>query len=107
MIYELRVDDIIPGKAPQVHERLSKHLMGFFAKHGITVIGVWTDEIGTTNQIKALLAFDDLADRERKWNSLQSDQAWTDIRAQSEESGPLLSRVTNTIWRPTAYSPAQ
>jgi hypothetical protein len=107
MIYELRVDEIVPGKAPQAHERLEKHLMGFFAKHGITVVGIWIDEIGTSNQLKALLAFDDLADRERKWSELQSDQAWIEIRTKSEKDGPLLARVTNTILRPTSYSPAQ
>lgn len=107
MIYELRVYETVPGRLPALNERFAKHTMGFFKKHGIHIVGFWTEDIGTSNQLVYMLGYDSLADREKKWASFQADPGWHKVRAESERDGTLVARVRNTLLRPTNYSPMQ
>ena len=105
MIYELRIYETIPGRLPALNDRFANHTVGFFEKHGIHVVGFWTEEIGTSNQLVYMLGFDSLADREQKWAAFQADPGWHQARAESETDGPINARVRNVILRPTSYSP--
>jgi hypothetical protein len=71
------------------------------------VVGFWTEDIGTSNQLVYMLGFDNLADREKKWSSFQNDKEWQEIRAASEIDGPINAKVRNVILKPTDYSPMQ
>ena len=105
MLDELRVYIAVPGKLQAINDRFANHTVGFFQNHGIQIVGFWTDEIGTSNQLTYILRFDSMADREEKWASFQADPAWHKVRAESETAGPLLAQVQNTLMRPTSYSP--
>jgi hypothetical protein len=107
MIYELRIYETVPGKLPALNDRFAKHTLGFFKKHGIHVVGFWTEDIGTSNQLVYMLGFESLADREKKWTAFQADPGWHQVRAESEKNGPINARVRNMILRPTSYSPMQ
>ncbi len=107
MIYELRTYDTVPGKLPALNERFAKHTCGFFKKHGIHIVGFWTEEIGASNRLVYMLGFDSLADREKKWGAFQGDPGWHKVRAGAEEDGPINALVNNRILRPTNYSPMQ
>ena len=107
MIYELRVYDAVPGKLPALNARFQKVTMGSFAKHGLQVVGFWTDEVGTNNRLTYMLAFDDMAARDKAWATFRTDQERLKLFEESERDGPLVSRIQNTIMRPTAYSPLQ
>ncbi len=107
MVYEMRIYECVPGRLPALNDRFSKHTLGFFKKHGIKVVGFWTDDIGTTNRLIYILAYDSLADREKKWGAFASDPEWLKVRAETEKDGPIVARVINTIMRPTPYSPMQ
>jgi hypothetical protein len=52
-----------------------------------------------------MLAFDDLAHREKAWNAFGSDPDWIKARAETEKDGPIVARVHNMLLRPTSYSP--
>jgi len=107
MVYEMRIYECVPGRLPALNDRFSKHTLGFFKKHGIKVVGFWTDDIGTTNRLIYILAYDSLADREKRWGAFASDPEWLKVRAETEKDGPIVARVINTIMRPTPYSPMQ
>jgi len=107
MIYELRIYEAAPGRLPDLNARFSNHTLGFFAKYGIKVVGFWTEDVGTSNNLVYILGFDSLADREKKWNTFQGDPDWLQVRAVTEKDGPLVLRVRNSILRPTKYSPMQ
>lgn len=107
MIYELRIYEVAPGKLPAVNERFANHTLKFFEKHGIRVVGFWTEEVGTSNQLVYMTAFDSLADRERRWGAFQQDPEWLRLRTETEREGPMVLRIHNRILRPTAYSPLQ
>jgi hypothetical protein len=82
--------------------------MGFFKKHSIQVVGFWTNELGgSSDQLIYMLAYDSLADREKKWGAFFADQDRLARFAETEKNGPLLRRLTAQILRPTAYSPMQ
>lgn len=107
MIFELRIYETIPGRLPDLNARFADHTVGFFERHGIQVVGFWTEEIGTSNQLVYMLGYDSLADRETKWAAFQADPDWNKVRSDTEKNGPINARVRNMILRPTAYSPMQ
>jgi hypothetical protein len=105
MLYESRIYSAVPGKLPALNERFAKHTMGFFTKYAIGMLGFWTDEIGTSNQLTYILTFDSMADREKKWGAFQADPGWQQVRAQTEAEGVLVAQVHNAFMRLTPYSP--
>ncbi len=105
MIYEWRVYEVVPGRMSALHDRFAKHTLKLFEKHGIKVVGFWEAVVGTTNTLYYMLAFNDLAHREKAWNAFTSDPDWIKARQETEKEGPLVQRVVNMILRPTPYSP--
>ena len=105
MIHELRVYECVPGKLPDLLKRFDTITLKIWEKHGIRQAGFWTTLIGESNQtLYYLLAWDSLADRERKWNAFQADAEWIAARAKTEAAGPIVAKVTNAILDPTAFS---
>ncbi len=105
MIHELRIYHCVPGKLPALLNRFSSITLGIWARHGIQQAGFWTTLVGPNNQaLYYLLAWDSLADREKKWNAFQVDQEWITKRAETEAAGPIVERVENMFLAPTAFS---
>ncbi len=107
MLYELRIYDVVPGKLQALHDRFANLTLGLFKKHGIQVVGFWTDEVGINNRLTYIISFRDMAHREQVWGAFQRDPDWVRGRAESERDGPLVAQVHNTFMRPTSYSPMQ
>ncbi len=105
MLYELRLYDATPGNLPAVNDRFGNHVVGFFKKYGIGILGFWTEEIGTSNRLTFILSYEDMGDRERKWREFASDPDWRKVQAETEAGGPLAATVQNTFMRLTSYSP--
>ena len=105
MIYELRIYEAAPGKLPDLNARFANHTLGFFDRHGIKVVGFWTEEVGTSSNLVYILGYDDWADREKKWGAFMADPDWHKVKAETEKNGPLVDRLHNKLLRPTAYSP--
>lgn len=104
MIYEYRAYDVVPGRMPDLQDRFAKHTLALFKKHGIRVVGFWDTVIGESNELVYLCAFDDLAHRERAWSAFLADPEWQAAKRATEANGPLVERVVNKIWKPTAFS---
>jgi hypothetical protein len=107
MIYELRIYEAVPGRLPEVHHRFQNLTLGIWERHGIRQAGFWTAEVGTSNELIYLLAWQDMGEREQKWNAFQSDKEWIDGRAKTEENGAIVARVRNSFLKPTPYSVIQ
>jgi hypothetical protein len=105
MLYESRIYHTMPGRLPDLNDRFAKHTVDFFKKHGIGMLGFWTDEIGASNKLTYILTFDSMADREVKWSAFQADPGWHQVRAQTEANGPIVAQVENAFLRLTPYSP--
>ena len=106
MIYEYRVYEAMPGKMAALQRQFAKLTVPLFEKHGMKVVGFWTNYIGgPTNQLIYMLAYKDLADRERAWAEFNADPEWQQVRQGRASDGPLVAGITNAILRPTAFSP--
>ena len=105
MIYELRVYHCLPGRLPALIKRFETVTMRLFEKHGFRQAGFWTVAIGESNQdLIYILQWESMADREKRFASFQSDPEWIEARRKSEEDGPLVASISNTIMTPTAFS---
>jgi hypothetical protein len=51
-----------------------------------------------------LLAWESLADREKKWAAFQSDPEWITARAKTEADGQIVSNIVNQLLVPTSFS---
>jgi hypothetical protein len=61
--------------------------------------------IGESNHdLYYLLEWEDLAERDKKWNAFQADPEWQEARAETEKDGPIVGHLTNYILTPTPYS---
>ena len=108
MVYELRTYTAMAGRLPDLHKRFSEITLGFFKKHGIQVVGFWTYEIGGSNdQLVYMLAYESLADREKRWTAFFTDKERLAKFAETEKNGPLVRRLITQMLRPTPYSPMQ
>ena len=108
MLYELRAYEAVPGKLPALISRFENHTTRFFTKHGITVIGFWTTLIGpSANDFTYLVAYENMADREKKWTMFSTDPDWLAIKRETEKDGPLWANIRNQFLTPTSFSPLQ
>ncbi len=106
MIYEYRVYHLLPGGMAKEHERLSKAAFPLFEKHGMKVVGCWTNLIGgASNQIIYMLGYEDLGHREKSWAAFQTDPDWQKEMAASAGVPPFVDHIENVMLRPTPYSP--
>jgi hypothetical protein len=105
MIYELRIYTCVPGRLPALLKRFETATLKIWEKHGIRQAGFWTVLIGNGNHdLRYLLAWESLAEREKKWGAFMSDPAWIAARADSEKDGPILANINSMILQPTAFS---
>ncbi len=50
------------------------------------------------------LAWELLAEREKKWNAFAADPDWITARAKTEEDGQIVGNIVNQMLAPTAFS---
>ena len=105
MIYEYRDGyRCLPGRLPALLKRFENRTTKIWEKHGIERAGFWTVLIGDGNHdLHYFLAWESLADREKKWAKFQADPAWISARADSEREA-RSSRTTSSLMTPTAFS---
>ncbi len=105
MIHELRIYECVPGKLPDLLKRFDTITLKLWEKHGIKQAGFWTTLIGESNQrLTYMLAWESLAEREKKWNAFGADPEWLSARAQTEANGAIVARVTNEMLQPASFS---
>ncbi|MGO9267205.1 MAG: NIPSNAP family protein [Candidatus Binataceae bacterium] len=105
MIHELRIYHALPGRLPDLLNRFEKVTIRLFEKHGIKQVGFWTVGIGESNQdLIYILEWPSMAERDARFAAFQADPEWIEARRKSEEAGPLVASIANSILRPTAFS---
>ncbi|WP_298240892.1 NIPSNAP family protein [uncultured Bradyrhizobium sp.] len=105
MIYEMRVYRCVPGRLPALLKRFETATLKIWEKHGIKQAGFFTTMIGESNQeLTYFLAWDSLADREKKWGAFMTDPDWMKARAESEADGQIVGNIVSQLLTPTAFS---
>lgn len=105
MIIEMRVYYCAPTRLPALLERFRGTTLGFFKKHGIEQIGFFTTLVGQDNHaLTYFLKWDDMAQRETRWNAFQADPDWIAKRGATEAQAPIVARIENSFLTPTDFS---
>ena len=105
MIYEVRIYRCIPGRLPALLNRFANITLKIWERHGIKQAGFWTVAIGeSSTDLYYLLAWDSLADRDKKWAAFQADPEWIAKRAETEKDGAIVANVDVQLLQPTAFS---
>ena len=105
MIYEMRQYRCVPGRLPALLKRFETITLKIWEKHGIKQAGFFTTMIGESNQeLTYFLAWDSLAEREKKWGAFMTDPDWMKARAESEADGQIVGNIVSQILTPTAFS---
>jgi hypothetical protein len=105
MIYEMRVYRCVPGRLPALLKRFENTTLALWEKHGIRQAGFWTTAVGESNQdLTYLLAWENMGERQQRWDAFQSDPDWISARTASERDGAIVANITNSFLQPTAFS---
>jgi len=105
MIYELRIYHSVPGRLPALISRFQHDTLRIWEKHGICQAGFWTTLVGESNQqLTYMLAWENLAEREQRWNAFMTDPEWIATAADSEKDGPIVQNISSQLLVPTAFS---
>jgi hypothetical protein len=105
MIYEMRQYRCVPGRLPALLKRFDTITLKLWEKHGIKQAGFFTTLVGQSNQeLTYFLAWDSLADRDKKWTAFQADPDWISARAQTEADGQIVENITSQLLTPTPFS---
>lgn len=106
-LFEMRTYTTHPGKLEALHARFRDHTNKIFAKHGMTMIGYWTPDTPAgeeANTLVYILAYPDMAAREKAWTDFKSDPDWQAAYKASHEDGPIVKKVESKFMHATDYS---
>lgn len=105
MIYEWRTYEAMPGKLLALNTHLEV-AAGLFKKHGLGVLGFWTEDVGTGGQITYMWVYANLEERQQKLAAFAADAAWKQqVEEETAKEGVIVARIHNTMLQPTPYSP--
>lgn len=98
----MRIYTLTPGRTGELLELFTEHGLPLYQKYCGTLIGYYTSESGTLNQVVHLWAYSDVLDREVRRARLAEDPLWRDYL---KRSLPLVVHQESRILRPTSFSP--
>lgn len=104
MLFEMREYVAAPGAADRLHRRFADHTLALFERHGLEVVGFWTDR-DDPGRIVYVLRFPDAEARDRAWAAFGADPQWKQVKAESERDGPVVSEMHSRLLSPTDYWP--
>lgn len=101
MIVEKRTYTFHPGKLAEFLKLYEAEGLEIHTRH-LPLIGYFTTEIGTLNQVITMWGYADMAEREEKRARLYADPAWS---AFAPKTTHLIQTMQTEILRPTGFSP--
>src|ERR1700687_903004 len=105
MIYELRIYRCVPGRKAALLSRFENETLRIWEKDGSRQAGFWTTLVGESNQeITYMLAWDSMAEREKRWGAFLADPEWTAVVAKTEKDGQLVEKISSQLLAPAALS---
>ena len=103
MLYEMRTYRLKVGTVPQ-YLRLVEEGIVIQREHLGNLVGYFTSEIGTLNEVVHIWAYVDLLDRQRRREELAMDPRWQDFIPKIQA---LLETMESKILVPAKFSPLQ
>lgn len=105
-LFELREYQAMPGKLQNVVDRFGNYVCRAFRHHGFHQVGYWTPSLGgNDHQLLYMLAWASLDEREARFDAFLKDPERVRVFAEEEKDGPIVQQSSNSILRPTSFSP--
>jgi hypothetical protein len=101
MIIEKRTYTFHPGKVAEFLKLYEAEGLQIHTRY-LPLVGYFTTEIGTLNQVITMWGYADMAEREEKRARLYADPAWI---AFAPKTTHLIQTMQTEILRPTSFSP--
>lgn len=102
MFYEIRTYRLRNGAVPTYLKVVEEEGIEIQKSHLGKLVGYFSSEIGTINEIVHIWAFESLDDRERRRTALNADPVW---KAFLPKIRDLIEVAENKIVRPARFSP--
>ncbi len=104
MIYEHRIYTVIPGMAEAELARVTEWFPIVEKCGGTVIAGIFQTVIGDSNEISYILGYDDLAHRQRVWQSMMEDEDMKKIRQRWAKEESCSYNIFNKVLKSTEYS---
>jgi len=102
MIVDQRTYAVRPGYLQQFVDTFAARGLPLYTSYCGTLLGYFTSESGTLNQVVHLWGYADAADRDARRAALARDPGW---QAFLDVALPLLVSQESRLLKPTAFSP--
>lgn len=105
-VFELRTYTTPEGKLDELHKRFREHTMKIFERHGMTNIAYWTpqDPPLAGHTLIYVISHKSRAEAKKNWAEFGADPEWQKVKAASEASGPIVTKVESVFMDATDYS---
>jgi hypothetical protein len=106
-VFEIRTYTAAPGKLDALNARFRDHTIKVFDKYGMKSIGYWVPQDAPLkeNTLIYVLAHESREAAAKSWAAFRTDPDWVKAKADSENGGPLTTKVESVFVDPTDYSP--
>lgn len=102
MLVDLRTYTFHPGQMQRFLAIFEKEGLPIQTRHCGHLVGYFTTETGTLNQVVQIWAYRDAADRDARRAALWADPEW---HAFGEKALPMIQHQENRLLKPTGFSP--
>ncbi|MFB9948955.1 NIPSNAP family protein [Rhizobium puerariae] len=102
MFYEIRTYRLKNGAVPAYLRLVEEEGIDIQKGHLGKLVGYFSSEIGTINEIVHIWAYESLDDREKRRAALNADPAWQAFLPKIRD---LIEVAENKIVRPARFSP--
>ncbi|RZS96445.1 NIPSNAP family protein [Cecembia calidifontis] len=106
-IFELRTYYMYPGKTENINARFRDYTRELFQKHGMTNVMYWytVEKDGSQPKLVYLLAHKSEKAAKKSFDKFRKDPVWIMVRDKSEETGPIVEKLTSVYLKPLPFSP--
>ncbi len=106
-VFEIRTYTTNEGKLEALNARFRNHTTTIFKRHGMENIGYWVpqDPPLSQNTLIYIIAHESREQAKKNWAAFGADPEWVKVRAESEASGKIVSKVESVFVDPVDYSP--
>ncbi|MCJ0765906.1 NIPSNAP family protein [Variovorax terrae] len=104
MIYELRTYTLKPTRMADWLKLYKAEALAVQQEHLGQLVGFFTTEFGTANQVVHLWAFSSLDDRDARRARMAADSRWQEFGRKNKELDAVV-QLESRVLRPTDFSP--
>ena len=106
-VFEIRTYTAAPGKLDALHARFRDQTLTLFRRHGIESVAYFKPQDAPLSDTTLIyvLAHPSREAAKANWAAFAADPEWKAVKATSEVTGPLTTKIESVFADPADYSP--